>query len=1756
MSRLWSVARVVVAGLALCSIVAVAHAADSRVRGQVLDAADQRPIAGAEIELQNAGGGPGYFRARTDAQGVFVIERVPSARWYLVTVSADGYTDWALESWQFPDAQREVALTVPLDRAGRLDVLARGSDSKPLGAARVTVRRDRGSNWWEAYRRDPEPRWTGKDGHTVFEGLSSGAWTVAVEAQGKRGEESRAVPVRRGETTPVSLTLTRPASVAGTVRLADSTTVAGASLIVRGPGEGSAVTDADGNFVIEDLPPGRYRVELTQEGFEPGSARDGIVLSEGESKGGVRMTAKPRPAALAFVLERDVFVPQPSDDGTTQARVALGVRAFRVGALDLTLYRVPISRLLDPVRGGRLPGPEASDTTGFERVTAWRHDLPEGAPFAWRETQLMLPMELAPGAYVVAARSGTVTRRQLFFVSDLSLLVKRSGSRLAAWVGSLRTGVSLSNVQCFVRDGRLTSGDTHDEALRALTAKGGAAVTTGPDGLAWLDASGTSDVTVIVTSDRGGVAVVRSPLAPRSAVSGDQALLFTERPVYRPGQVVHWKLFARRGTPQGYAMPEAARVTLHLDGPEQSIEVPDASLSPTGAANGDVTLPAEAPLGDYTLRAEVGDASTTATFGVLQYRKPEFKVEVTPDREVSLNGDDVRFQIAANYFFGAPVVGATVRYTLFESRIGGEPRWDAWDPWGDGDGDRGEGTGYGRLLQSGETRTDLDGRVALNFTPARASHDRRLSLEVEVLDGAQRVVSGRGSALMGRGQFTLRIAPRSRLVMAGEPIVVDVYSEDLLGKPVQAAVTVELDQEVWNPIERRSTRASRPWSTMQGTTSALRGSVRVTLAPATARAGQLVVRARAEDARGNKLTSETRLWVYDPKVWDYAYRYPVLEAVPDGTGWAPGDTARILVNTDVKDASVLVSIEGRELRELRVQPLFGRTGLVRVPIREGDGPNLFVKLHVRRGREIQTRTLELPVRAARHDLTLRVTADKPTYRPREKAVFEVETRDTAGQPVAAEVALGVVDEAIYALRPDRTPKAHDVFYGRIANAVTTVAAFPVLYYGGADKGEARDVRRDFRDVAAWAPDVHTGADGRGRIELTWPDNLTTWRATARGVTPRTLVGETTSKTMVTKDVVARLAVPRTFTAGDEAELVSVVSNRTGTPLANVKESLVAAGAARATGAASSSSGIAAGGESRGRWGVVLTPDAPTDGSAMSARFTFRAEAKVDADALEQDVPVRPRTVALRLSASGSQSSGTATIAVVLPDHLVRTGAKVEISAQRSVRALLVQAAEWLGDYPYGCSEQTANALSGGLARLRAQGGPAAAKPAEVQRLARHVERLAALQGMMGVWGWWPNGEPDAEMSALAAGALARAAAAGVQRDAALAALDRANDGLLQQSSALRSVDAEAYWAMHLAPIVDVPGSETRFQNLRLALDAVVTSVLAQRPQLSVGGKACAAVACARLGRTADAQAMLALVLSASTLDGSGRSVAGTDAADWFGDTVERTAWALEAVVRVTPADPRGSELLRWLAARRDGREWRSTRVTGAVVEALDAWLTGHPEPASVTPARLRWNGTALTAAGDGRVQVPVALLKGGHNTLEIETPDAPPTWWAWSAIAPVPSPGPAPDRSRLSLTREYLRAVRTADRRGRPRWLTTALEPQQPLRVGEGVIVRLTLEAARELRWLAVTDPVPGGFEIDAVLAEGVERPWSVFGEARDGEAAFFMDRVPEGRTVIEYLVRPEIAGRFTALPTSAFGMYDAALATRGGETRLRVVNP
>jgi uncharacterized protein YfaS (alpha-2-macroglobulin family) len=84
-----------------------------------------------------------------------------------------------------------------------------------------------------------------------------------------------------------------------------------------------------------------------------------------------------------------------------------------------------------------------------------------------------------------------------------------------------------------------------------------------------------------------------------------------------------------------------------------------------------------------------------------------------------------------------------------------------------------------------------------------------------------------------------------------------------------------------------------------------------------------------------------------------------------------------------------------------------------------------------------------------------------------------------------------------------------------------------------DQPVQAQVRKEFPDAIHWVGDLVTDATGKGRVAVTYPDALTTWRLTARAITEDTKAGSTIARTTTTKDLIVRVITPRFLTEGDE-----------------------------------------------------------------------------------------------------------------------------------------------------------------------------------------------------------------------------------------------------------------------------------------------------------------------------------------------------------------------------------------------------------------------------------------------------------------------------------------------------------------------------------------------------------------------------------------------------------------------------------------------
>ena len=258
------------------------------------------------------------------------------------------------------------------------------------------------------------------------------------------------------------------------------------------------------------------------------------------------------------------------------------------------------------------------------------------------------------------------------------------------------------------------------------------------------------------------------------------------------------------------------------------------------------------------------------------------------------------------------------------------------------------------------------------------------------------------------------------------------------------------------------------------------------------------------------------------------------------------------------------------------------------------------------------------------------------------------------------------------------------------------------------------VRRNFSETAFWTPAVVTDkTTGTATLTVHFPDTLTTWKATARGLTTGDLVGGGDTQVLTNKHLLVRLEAPRFFTERDRVTLSAIIRNDLATeksvrvsltankdvlmvdPLPGASADPPLLGEGKDILTPPSLTGEGAGGrgtrlitvpahsETRVDW----TAQVVGDGQAM---VKMAAETNEESDAVEQSFPALTYGVQKFLSTSGVMQAdqSAAKLTVTLPKERKAGSAALLVQLNPSLAATTLDALPYLADYPYGCVEQT------------------------------------------------------------------------------------------------------------------------------------------------------------------------------------------------------------------------------------------------------------------------------------------------------------------------------------------------------------------------------------------------------------------------------------------------------------------------------------
>lgn len=1241
----------------------------------------------------------------------------------------------------------------------------------------------------------------------------------------------------------------------------------------------------------------------------------------------------------------------------------------------------------------------------------------------------------------------------------------------------------------------------------------------------------------------------------------DVGFVQTDRPIYRPGQTIDVRAVVRRGHIGAYAIPTGTR-ELTVTSPDGSIVYRhDLKLDAFGTLHAQVRLPQDARVGYYQMSAGTLSGGVT----VAAYKKPEYELSLVPGQRYVIGGDTASFALSAKYFFGRPVGGMHLHYS-----VSSYPRFlSIAGPYGfvnDRYAVLRTAMRTPTVIAQGDLATDANGNASFATATAKTKTEEDLSVTVDGRDESGRTVSVATALRVVPASFDIALQPAQWFAQQGQRDDIDITTTGYDGKPrAGAAVSVAVERTRWDEKSEKTVVVSS--STQLVTTDA---SGKATLAWTPSEPGAYRFTATASDERGNVATGTTYLWAIGSgdQSWMAPIEQPEVIAQKDTI--APGERARVLITLPAVGRDALVVVTTDRLISARVLHVTGRTAALNLDAPR-DASSFCVTVQLPNENGVSTAQALVHVQPPPSGLSVTLTPTKARYAPGERATFGVEVRDSRGMPVSAQLGVGVVDEAIYAVQESSQQAPFDAFYSDIQAAypayswfrpnrvekLSTVRAGMVsdryivpsatVYDGVASQAPA--LRSNFQDTAYWNPAVVTDAKGDATISFAWPDNLTTWRATGVAVTKATQVGQGVGTALVTKDFLVRLETPRFLRAGDRSTIIGIAQGQAAHP--NVTMTLDATPLAGFPQSASLT--LDANQSASASWPVSVS-------GVGAALFTLRGSDGTLSDGTQVRLPLLAGTSPEHVRDAGSLPDASS-FTVSIPAGY--QAGDVHVTLTPSLVAQLVQNVRLLQIYPYECTEQVMSTSLPAVFVGNVLRSAGIAQPPDLntsQIVANAIARLEQLQHGDGSWGWWEYDDAHPFMTAYAIYGLAEFRKSGFAVPNSM--FDRGIDSLVAQLATAND-DTLRFWGGAQ------PGSEwnTRAFMLFALADAapqrVDRTLLAQThvhlAQLNPYALAVLGLADHTLGDDANAKLVLAQLDARATDDGTFTYWHGdTWHYAWEDDPIETTAYALRLESAMNPQSPKIPRIVAFLRAQQRGNWWYTTKDTAAAIYAIaDALKPDHAEFHPDETVRVTLDGKTVRTvrvtspildAADASVVIPAGSLHDG-SVIAFERTGTGSLYWSSDAVRYVPTDvGQTRDANQSILSRLFasppnLQISRSYDAGHAGPW-----------RVGDQVTVRLTVLAHSNVQYVLIEDPYPAGAEHQDIQGHAADALWNGI-QLLDDHAAFFADRLYDGQPLtLTYTLRVTTPGIYTAPAPMAAAMYGPPVTNVGRRDTIVVV--
>lgn len=1382
-------------------------------------------------------------------------------------------------------------------------------------------------------------------------------------------------------------------------------------------------------------------------------------------------------------------------------------------------------------------------------------------------------------------------------LTDVGLTLKTSPSSILIWATSLETGNPMPNLEVELRDAQNTmvwSGSTDMHGL--ARAPGWKDLDTKipswgqPKLYAFVSSLGGDGV--VTTELNDGIEPWRFNLDyeynPQSASM--RTSLFTERGIYRPGEMVYIKGVMRQLQKGAWALPKAQTGTLVVsDVTGQEIVKKDVVLSnDMGTFDASFQVPSSAHTGMWevsftpVIPGAKDPSSYYTSFRVEAVKQADFKVTLLPRQKDYLSGQEANFTASAVYNFGAPIVQAPAKWTL--------KREMAWfEPKGFNDYTftpyflrKDEYRQNGQVVLSASGKTDDKGALSFAARLPQVQTPTLVYGEVDVQSPARQNLFARSSVMVHPASFYLGTKVLTENAQVGQPVKVEVIALTTDGQRTGASnVVAQIRKIQWYSVRKVGLSGRLEWVSerqeqelpSQTFNVSDKGSI-FTFTPQ--EGGSYDISFVTADESGRQVSGGFDVMVYgEGEAYWQRNDHDILTLKQDKNTYKPGQKARISLESPYENALALVTVEREGILDVWTTHVKGGADYIEVPIKENYLPNVYVSVTLVRGRS-GTATDEkgvdlgkpqgkigyanLTVEPAAKRLNVEVKANGTKFRPGDEVTLKLTTK--AGRKgVPAEVVVWAVDEGMLALTNYKQPDLFKEFYGDRPISVFTAdnRSYVIGQRNFGEKGENRggggganaklggaDLRSNFSFVPYFKAVVKTDEKGRATVSFKLPDNLTKFRIFAVAIRTDEF-GSAQTEVNVSKPLMVTPNLPRFARKGDKFSCGAVVYNYEDKK-GQLTVSAQATGALRLAGPDMQGVYVPLGQAKAVAWPCVADQNG-------NAQIKFEVKGAKSSDGVLTDLTVqpieKPQTLALYAATNSQQRE-----LLDKPGHLDSQAAnEVKIALSSTALLNLKGSLIYLWDYPYDCLEQLMSKILPVVEGSALLEDFKLADTKDLRARAQAIlDRIPQYQHVSGGFGYWPDAMPDPYVTAYTLDVCERARQAGfmvptTELKKAAAWLEKAfnKNQLRAYTYSTYETDITRAYAVY---VLMMYGNH---------MTAAFNTLYSQRNSLPVPAVAYLLKAAHQSNRSeAFKQALAQQLLNNAVYTPQSVYFTVPVSLPWIHiNDVTTTALALDAFLHTNQPFAQSFQTVTWLLSQLNAQgHWDSTSNNAAVFQALQRYYKTHETAEPDFTGTARVNGEEVLAnLFKGRsveshvAVVPFAQAYGNGTETYVElAKNGVGTLYYSLAQTYQPQDYEKPVQAGFSVSRQI-----------------TALDDSavKEIVAGERYHVTLTVNTPVDRHFVVVEDFVPAGFEIvnTSLATESSEQARQLAqknnrfyrSEKYNDHIAAFADYLPAGEHTYTYTVSVLAEGDYAYPAAWASLLYEPAVFGRTATSTVTV---